>query len=113
MKYASCLSMACLMALTACSSHLDAEKRAAKAVVIYDLAFASYSRGELIPALASVTEALKLSPEFFDAINLKGLIYFRQGKNTQAEEAFQQAIKIDPKRSEVWNNLGTLYYVER
>ncbi len=96
-----------------CASRHSAEEAGKRAIIHYDMATAAYERGDLIPALGATFEALELEPKFLEAQNLLGLIYFRQQKYQQAEEAFKAASALDGRRSEVWNNLGTLYYDQK
>ena len=58
----------------------------------------------------SIKEAVKLEDSWFEAecFNALALVYFSQGKNDKAIEAYKQAIAIAPGQIFVWNNLGNL-----
>ncbi len=98
--------------LSGCSNRSQAKSEPLdeKAQIQYQFASEAYEKGDLIPALSSTLEALKTSPHNPEAKNLLGLIYFRQRKYAEAEQAFLGAIASDSHRSEFHNNLGTLYY---
>ncbi|NVM30879.1 MAG: tetratricopeptide repeat protein [Candidatus Helarchaeota archaeon] len=42
----------------------------------------------------------------------RGSQYMEQGKYKKAEKCFKKALKIDPKFSNAWHNLGTLYMLQ-
>ena len=94
-------------------AEIQAEPLSEKALVHYDIAFDSYARGDLIPALGAALRAKELSPQNAEARNLLGLIYFRQGKGGLAEIEFKKAIELDPRISEGFNNLGSLYLSQK
>ena len=84
-----------------------------KAAIHYEIAREAYFSGDLIPALASALKGVELSPKNSELRNLLGLIYFRQDKLGQAEAEFQEAIKLDPRMPEAFNNLGSLYLAKK
>src|SRR5690606_7809865 len=100
--------------IVSCSSHskdaVKDEPLKDKAALEYDLAFETYKRGDLIPALSAITRAIELNPNSADAFNMKGLILFRQGNHEESEIAFKKAGELNPKRTEIFVNLGALYY---
>lgn len=90
-------------------AEIKAEPMDEKASIQYDFAFDAYMNGDLIPALGSAMRAVEMSPKNPEARNLLGLIYFRQGKTSLAEESFKTAGDLDPKMAEAFNNLGSVY----
>jgi len=88
---------------------IQSEPMDERASIQYDFAFDSYVNGDLIPALGSAMRAVEMSPHNPEARNLLGLIYFRQGKSGLAEAEFKKSGEIDPKMSEAFNNLGSVY----
>ena len=56
--------------------------------------------------------ALTLNPSSASALNLKGILAFKQNKAKAAEEFFKKAIKSDPGYGEPYTNLGTLKWEE-
>ena len=106
--------MTLLLGLAACATK-EVEKEALndKAAIQYQFAYDAYVNNDLIPALSSALQAVKISPGNADARNLLGLIYFRQGKYDEAEVELKKAVELDPNLSEAHNNLGTLYYDQK
>ncbi len=73
----------------------------------------SFDRGEkalaadkLEEAEAAYREALQASPDFAEAINGLGSVYFKQGKRTEAIGQFRAAIQADPELALAYFNLG-------
>lgn len=60
-------------------------------------------------SLASLLEALKYNPKSLDAWNNVGLAYFGLREYQKAADAWNKAIKIEPKYTEAKTNLGALY----
>ncbi len=53
-------------------------------------------KGELKPALDACNKALEKNPGFAEAYNLKGVIYFQQKNLKEAENNYQEAIRLKP-----------------
>jgi FkbM family methyltransferase len=53
---------------------------------------------------------LSFDPESAPALNLKGLLAFRQGDNQSAQDYFNHAIKSDPGYGDSYTNLGALQW---
>ncbi|MGQ0811725.1 MAG: caspase family protein [Nitrospiraceae bacterium] len=73
----------------------------------------SYVRLEILPnldeALSSARLATQYAPKNPDSFYTLGLIMQKRGKFTDAEQAFQQALSVNPNYSDVYYSLGTLY----
>ncbi|MDB5038909.1 MAG: hypothetical protein JWQ35_2437 [Bacteriovoracaceae bacterium] len=111
MKIYSKLVLGCFLLLAGCAAkERRSEALNEKASTQYQFAYDAYQNGALIPALTSALHAIELAPNNPDARNLLGLIYFRQQKYALAEASFKEAVLLDSKLSEGWNNLGTLYF---
>jgi tetratricopeptide (TPR) repeat protein len=69
--------------------------------------------GELSSAWAAVTRAIEIKPDYAEAHNLMGRIFFEQRKFCEAKTAFHEAIRLKPKYAEAYTRLGTIYFEEQ
>jgi Flp pilus assembly protein TadD len=73
----------------------------------------SYLRLEVLPdldeALAAGQQAVKFAADNPDAFYTLGLVHEKLGHYQDAEKAFVQAAKLNPKNESVYFSLGTLY----
>ena len=53
--------------------------------------------GELQPALRDCNEALRLRPNFVDALDSRGLVNLKSGLNKNAVADFDAALRINPR----------------
>jgi tetratricopeptide (TPR) repeat protein len=60
-------------------------------------------------AIGHYRKAVEIYPEYMEAWNNLGTVYFRIGKTAEAEEAYQRAIRLKPDASPALRNLGFLY----
>jgi tetratricopeptide (TPR) repeat protein len=60
-------------------------------------------------ANARIERALSIFPEFERAYELRGDLLFAKGELPAAAEAFQQALKLDPKRQRIRVKLGQVF----
>lgn len=51
---------------------------------------------------------LSLDPDYPPAINLKGVLAYKNGEKEAAEECFKRALRADPGYGEAYSNLGVL-----
>jgi tetratricopeptide (TPR) repeat protein len=68
-------------------------------------------RGDLASAFADVEKGLRGAPRSVTGLNLLGIVLAQQGKNEQALEAFNAALKVNPRSVVTHNDLGRLYMV--
>jgi Flp pilus assembly protein TadD len=54
-------------------------------------------------------KAVVLRPDYADAINNLGVLYVRQGKNSDAEQQFTTCIRVAPNFDQAYLNLARLY----
>lgn len=57
-------------------------------------------------AIAHLTKAIEEAPEFQEAINSLGIIYFQRSQYAEAEKYFRMALKFEPDAFEPTVNLG-------
>ena len=65
--------------------------------------------GRFDEANARIERALSIFPEFERAYELRGELLFAKGELPAAAEAFQQALKLDPKRQRIRVKLGQVF----
>ncbi|MGH7782873.1 MAG: tetratricopeptide repeat protein, partial [Candidatus Binatia bacterium] len=68
----------------------------------------SLSKGNLPQAIAAYTEAVKLSPNSFDAIFGLAKAFFRNGEFSKALEAAQSAVRVEPANPDLQSFLQGL-----
>lgn len=88
---------------TTASDESDAYKRAR---IRLDLAGAYFSEGKLDTALDEVKQALVISPDLPQALNLRGLIYSQLGDEQLAETSFKRALDVAPNDADTMHNYG-------
>jgi type IV pilus assembly protein PilF len=71
-----------------------------------ELGSAYYGNGQLAVALEELTIASQVYPKYAPAFYMLGLVYMDMHEDAQAEQAFKQAISLDPSSSEAYNNYG-------
>jgi tetratricopeptide (TPR) repeat protein len=57
--------------------------------------------------------ALRLRPDFPEALNNLGAVYYARHSYRKAEGFYKKAIKLNPQAASVYSNLGTDYFAER
>jgi len=92
----------------------DAESTSTRAHLMLTLGILNWRKGDYEKAFENlqnaIKSAIKLEDNLFEAecFNAIALVFFSQGKNDEAIEAYKQAIAIAPEQIFVWNNLGNL-----
>lgn len=74
-----------------------------------ELALGYFQQGKHAIALDEVKRALAADPVFFDAYNLRGLIYMALNDAALAQASFQQALTLRPNNPDVLHNLGWMH----
>jgi type IV pilus assembly protein PilF len=81
----------------------DATRRAQ---VHTELSGAYFQRGQMAVALDEARMALKERGDYVPAFNMLGLIYMELRDDAQATASFEQALRLSPNDSDVFNNYG-------
>ncbi len=98
-----------LLLLAACA-HRPSAKDVASARIHFDLALERQKAGDAKEAYQQIEKAISLDPNFAPNFNAKGLmLHLSFARYDEAIAAYQQALKLDPKYSEVHTNLGNVY----
>ncbi len=85
------------------SAKVDAQYRAR---VHTELAASYYSLGQYGVALEELNDALRSDSSYTPAYNMLGVVYMELKEDKQAEQAYEQALRISPSDSETHNNYG-------
>ncbi len=67
----------------------------------------------LASAKKEYESAVKLKPDYSEAINNLGTIFYAQKSYRRAIRYYQRAIKMAPKSASVYSNLGTAYFARK
>ena len=72
----------------------------------FNLAFALRDLGRDAEAIGHYEDALRLRPDYVDALNSLGLALARAGRFKEAIARYDEALRIQPDQAQVHNNLG-------
>lgn len=87
------------------SDETDSSKRAR---IRLELAVGYFDKGQTTIALDELKQSINADPSFYEAYNLRGLIYMRLNDLVLAEESFRRALGINSKAANVQHNYGWL-----
>lgn len=87
------------------SDESDSRRRAK---IRLELATGYFSNGQTTVALDELKQAITTDPTFFDAYNLRGLVYQRLNNPQLAEESYRKALTLNPSAASVQHNYGVL-----
>lgn len=87
------------------SDEPQSRKRAANRL---RLAVLYFQDGKNSIALDEVKQAITADPNWFEAYNMRGLIYMRMSDFGLADASFQKALSINPNSAEVKHNYGVM-----
>lgn len=87
------------------SDENDARRRAK---IRLELATGYFSNGQTTVALDELKQAIAADPTYFDAYNLRGLVYQRLNNPLLAEESYRKALFLKPLAPGVQHNYGLL-----
>ena len=88
------------------------QKGARSARAFYEKAMRFHKRGRLKDAKRFYQEALRLDPNFVDALNNLGVLYIRDKDYTSAQRSFEKAIQLQPGYVDAHYNLACLYAIK-
>jgi tetratricopeptide (TPR) repeat protein len=73
-----------------------------------NLGLALAASGDYDAAAARYMEALRIKPDFAEAHNALGVVFFKQGRLHEAEIHYLEALRYKPRFAEAHSNLGTV-----
>src|SRR5712664_3321330 len=71
--------------------------------------FALHQAGRLAEAEACYRQAIQMVPMLADALHLLGVCEYQLGRNNEAIDYIQAAIRAQPSQGGYYSNLGTVY----
>src|SRR6478736_4805349 len=80
---------------------------------MYDKAFRAFDSANYDEALAALDAIDTRQPDLAESLNLRGVVYMRQGKYDRAEATLRKALSIEPK---FWNagfNLAEIAFLKK
>ena len=83
-------------------------QRKKEAIDHFDRGTLYFYRGNYELSLNEIDKALDVD-KTAEYMNLKGLVLTELGRQDEARKIFQEALKLEPNMSEIYNNLGLLY----
>ncbi len=104
------LLVACLSIQIGCSS--DSDPHASSAVDYMERGWRSYESGNYAQALLSFERAINFDENLADAHNGIGWSHLSLSLNSPlAQEAFQNAVQLDPSNADAWVGLANLLFL--
>ena len=88
------------------------EDPAVSAVIFNKIGMAYHHLFAMDSAKQNYLRALKLRPNYPEALNNLAAIYYARKQYHKAEKLYRKAIQLDPKSAAVYSNLGTNYFAE-
>lgn len=77
---------------------------------LFDTGTGHLKEGRFDEAIAALSQAIDLEPEYAEAYNNRGLAYYEKKQYAQALEDFKQVITIWPNDEKAHNNLALVYF---
>lgn len=110
------LAVVAALLLAGCVSQTTVETRTVTDTVVADarrraelrtqLAAEYYQRGNFVVALEETRQAERNDPSYYQAYNVRALVFMELREDAQARKAFEQALALAPRDPEVMNNFG-------
>jgi tetratricopeptide (TPR) repeat protein len=82
------------------------------AVLWNKMGIANHHMFNLREAERDYEKALRLNPNYAEALNNLGAVYYGEKNYKDAERAYKKAIKLSPKSATFYSNLGTAYVAQ-
>ena len=85
-------------------------------VLLNKIGIAYHQLAQLDSARKSYEQAVKLKPDYVEAINNLGTVYYAKKSNRRAINYYLRALKIapeEPKSASIYMNLGTAYFARK
>jgi tetratricopeptide (TPR) repeat protein len=103
---AGLLAAAALTVLVSCATGADTEVKRLRAQAAYELGISELREGRTSAALASLREAVDLSPREPLYWNMLGLVHLNSKNLSQAMEAFKKALELNSSYSDAQYHIG-------
>jgi tetratricopeptide (TPR) repeat protein len=97
----------------AAANERDSKQKAARSArAFYERAIRFHKRNRLQDAKRFYQEALRLDPDYVDALNNLGVIYIRDKDYTSAQRSFERAVRLKPGYVDAHYNLACLHAIK-
>ncbi len=82
-------------------------------VIANKLGIAFHQLQDIPAARRNYTHALKMQPEYAEAINNLGTTYYAAKEYRRAIKQYRKALRFSPQSASIYSNLGTAYFARR
>jgi tetratricopeptide (TPR) repeat protein len=89
------------------------EDKSKNAVIANKIGIAYHQMQQLENARKSYEQAIRLKPDYAEAINNLGTVYYARKSFGRATRYYQRALKYAPKSASIYSNLGTAYFARK
>jgi tetratricopeptide (TPR) repeat protein len=89
------------------------EDKSKNPVIFNKIGIAYHQMQQLDNARKSYELAIKLKPDYAEAINNLGTVYYAKKSFGRATRYYQRALKYAPKSASIYSNLGTAYFARK
>jgi tetratricopeptide (TPR) repeat protein len=89
------------------------EDKSKNPVILNKIGIAYHQMQQLDNARKSYEQAVRLKPDYAEAINNLGTVYYAKKSFSRAIRYYQRALKYAPKSASIYSNLGTAYFARK
>jgi tetratricopeptide (TPR) repeat protein len=89
------------------------EDKSKNAVIANKIGIAYHQMQQLDSARKSYEQAIRLKPDYAEAINNLGTVYYARKSFGRAIRYYQRALKYAPNSASIYSNLGTAYFARK
>jgi tetratricopeptide (TPR) repeat protein len=83
------------------------------AIIWNKIGIAYHQMLQLDTAKRNYEKAIKLNPEYSEAVNNLGTVYYAHKNYRKAISHYKKALKLSPNSASVYSNLGTAYFARK
>src|ERR1039457_2317782 len=89
------------------------EDKTRNPIVMNKIGIAFHQMQQLDNARKSYEQAIRLKPDYAEAINNLGTVYYARKSFGRAIRYYQRALKYTPNSASIYSNLGTAYFARK
>jgi tetratricopeptide (TPR) repeat protein len=83
------------------------------AIIWNKIGIAYHQMQQLETARKHYEKAIKLNPQYSEAVNNLGTVYYAHKKFRKAISYYRRALKLSPNSASIYSNLGTAYFARK